>query len=91
MDYKTIALQSPSADTPINIIIGSLTVKVYYRNQILTVFDYSQIFGVGVACTAAKYYKISLNYGVDYITSRFNFYVALNSNVVIDLSIILFL
>lgn len=89
MDYKTIALQSPSSDTPINIIVGSLTVKVYYRNQILTVFDYAQIFGANVACTAARYTKLFTSYGIDFISSNLNFYVALSSNIVIDLTITL--
>lgn len=89
MDYKTIALQSPSANTPFNIIVGSLTVKAYYRNQILAIFDYGQIFTAGVTCSAAKFYKLTASNGVDSISSNLNFYVALDNNKIIDLSIVL--
>ena len=89
MGYKTIALQSATADTPINIIIGSLTVKAYYRSQIFTVFDYTPSFTASVACTAAKFNKLFTNYGIDFISSTLNFYVALDNNKIIELTIVL--
>lgn len=89
MDYKTIALQSPSANTPINIIVGSLTIKTYYRNRILTIFDYGQNYTAGVTCSAAKFYKLTSSNGVDSISSNVKFYVALDNGRMIDMSIML--
>jgi hypothetical protein len=71
MDYRGLPIQTPPNIHPFHVAVFNQSIRVLYKGSTNVAFNLTQVFGTGIYCSAAVFYKWQVNWGGDYINATF--------------------